>query len=228
MKSRISFGQLKDQQTQIAKQLKIEDELNIDEIRYIAGFDVSYFGNRCVCSVVVLDFKTMQVVEKKFLVTKTPMNYVPGFLAFREGPPICQTYFDLECEPDVIMVDGHGIAHPINAGLASFVGSELCKPTIGVAKSLLVGEEKNGDIFYEGKLVGKAVKTKEHANPLFVSPGNLISIDTAAEIVKRCVVPPHKMPEPLHQAHRFADKIAEKHKDAPIKEKVAKEISLAG
>ncbi len=218
MKSRISFGQLKDQQSEIAKQLKIEDEVKLDEIKYIAGFDVSYFGNKCVCSVIVLDFKTLEVVEKKFLVTKTPMNYVPGFLAFREGPPICQAYFDLECEPDVIMVDGHGIAHPLHAGLASFVGAELSKPVIGVAKSLLVGEEKDGQIFYEDTLVGKTVKTKEHANALFVSPGNLISIDTAAEIVRRCVVPPHKMPEPLHQAHRFADKIADKHKNDPVKE----------
>ncbi len=219
MKSHISFGQLKDQQEQFARQLRTEDGVKIDEIKHIAGFDVSYFGNKCVCSVVVLNFKTFEVVERKFLVTKTPMNYVPGFLAFREGPPICQTYFDLECDPDVIMVDGHGMAHPLNAGLATFVGVELGKPTIGVAKSLLVGEEKDSQIFYEGELVGKTVKTKEHANPLFVSPGNLISIETAAEIVKRCVVPPHKMPEPLHQAHRFADKMAEKHKDDPVKEK---------
>jgi len=219
MKSKISFGQLKDQQEQTAKQLRIEDTFKIDEIRYVAGFDVSYFGNKCVCSVVVLDFKTLEVVEKKFLVTKTLMNYVPGFLSFREGPPICQTYFDLECDPDVIIVDGHGIAHPMNAGLATFVGVELGKPTIGVAKNLLVGETKDDQILFEDKVVGKLVKTKEHANPLFVSPGNLISIETAAEIVKRCVIPPHKMPEPLHQAHRFADKIAEKHKDDPVKEK---------
>lgn len=223
MNSRISFGQLKDQQEQIARELRIEDDVKIDEIKYIAGFDVSYFGNKCVCSAVVLDFKTMEVVEKKFLVTKAPMNYVPGFLAFREGPPICQTYFDLECEPDVIMVDGHGIAHPLNAGLASFVGAELGKPVIGVAKNLLVGEEKDGQIFYEDQVVGKTVKTKEHANPLFVSPGNLISIETAAEIVKRCVVPPHKMPEPIHAAHRFADKIAEKHKNDPLKESLMQE-----
>ncbi len=228
MKSHISFGQLKDQQMQIAKELRIEDDVKIDEIKYIAGFDVSYFGNKCVCSAVVLNFKTFEVVEKKFLVTKTPMNYVPGFLAFREGPPICQTYFDLECEPDVIMVDGHGIAHPLNAGLASFVGAELSKPVIGVAKTLLVGEEKDGQIFYEEQLVGKTVKTKEHANPLFVSPGNLISIETAAEIVKRCVVPPHKMPEPIHQAHRFADKIAEKHKNDPLKEKELEAINTSG
>ncbi len=218
MKSHVSFGKLKDQQSQIAQQFSAEDGLKPDEIRYIAGFDVAYFGNKCVCSVVVLDYKTFEVVEKKFLVTKTPMNYVPGFLAFREGPPICQVYYDLECEPDVLIVDGHGIAHPLKAGLATFVGVELGKPTVGVAKTLLVGEEKDGLIMLEGEVVGKAVKTKEHANPLFVSPGNMVSIETAAEIVKHCAIPPHKLPEPLHQAHRFASKVAEKHKEDPVKQ----------
>ncbi|HLF54175.1 MAG TPA: endonuclease V [Candidatus Nanoarchaeia archaeon] len=220
MKSKISFGKLKDMQSQIASQFSADDEIKIDEIKYIAGFDATYFGNKCVCSAVVLDFKTLQVVEKKFLVTKTPMNYVPGFLAFREGPPICQAYFDLEHEPDVLMVDGHGIAHPMKCGLATFVGVELSKPCIGIAKSLLVGEEKDGQILLDGEIVGKTVKTKEHANALFVSPGNFISIETAAEIVKKCVIPPHKMPEPLHAAHRYADKIAEEHKNDPVKEKV--------
>jgi deoxyribonuclease V len=223
MKSQISFGKLKDMQMQIAQQISSEDGVKTDEIKYVAGFDLAYFGNKCVCSAVVLDFKTLQVVEKKFLVARTPMNYVPGFLAFREGPPICQTYFDLECEPDVIIVDGHGIAHPVNCGLATFVGVELGKPAIGVAKSLLVGEAKDDQILLEGEIVGKLVKTKEYANPLFVSPGNMISIETAAEIVKRCVVPPHKLPEPLHQAHRFASKVAEKHKDDPIREKLVVE-----
>lgn len=217
MTSKISFGQLKDTQEQISRQLSLNDSVKIDEIRYVAGFDVSYIGPKCVCSAVVLDFKTMKVVEKKFLVSKTPMNYVPGFLAFREGPAICQAYFDLECEPDVILVDGHGIAHPMKAGLASFVGVELAKPVIGVAKNLLVGEEKEGVVFLEGEIVGKTVKTKEHANPLFISPGNFLTVDTAAEIVKRCAVPPHKLPEPLHQAHRFADKVAEKIKLESVK-----------
>jgi len=216
---KISFGELKDMQLQIARQFSPEDRIKIDEIRYVAGFDLAYFGNKCVCSAVVLDFKTLEVVERKFLVTKTPMNYVPGFLAFREGPPICQTYYDLEYEPDIIMLDGHGIAHPIHCGLATYVGVELGKSVIGVAKNLLVGEAKDDQILLEGEVVGKLVKTKEHANPLYVSPGNMISIETAAELVKRCVVQPHKLPEPLHAAHRYASKIADKHKNDPVKEK---------
>jgi len=206
MAEKFSFGKLKDMQYQVAQQAVLEDGITPEEIKYIAGFDVAYQGDKCFCAAVVLDYKTLQVVEKKVVVTKVPMNYVPGFLASREGPPICQAYYDLEYEPDVILVDGHGIAHPVRSGLAVFVGVELGKPCIGVAKGLLVGEAKDEDIILEGEIVGKLVKTKVYANPLYVSPGNMISIETAAEIVKHCVVPPHKMPEPLHMAHRFADK----------------------
>lgn len=206
MVEKFSFGKLKDMQAQVATQVILEDGIRPEDIKYIAGFDVAYKGDKCVCAAVVLDYKTLQVIEKKVTITKVPMNYVPGFLAFREGPPICQAYYDLESEPDVILVDGHGIAHPMKSGLAVFVGVELGKPCIGVAKGLLVGEAKDDNIVLEGEFVGKLVKTKEHANPLYVSPGNMISIETSAEIVKHCVVPPHKSPEPLHMAHRFADK----------------------
>jgi len=208
--AKINFGDLKTMQEQIARQLNLDNSISLDEIRYIAGFDVSYRGDKCYCAAAVINFKTLEIVERKCLVTKVPMNYVPGFLAFREGPPICQLYFDLENEPDVILVDGHGIAHPMHAGLACFVGVELAKPVIGVAKSLLVGEVSGEDILFEGEIVGKLVKSKEHANPLVVSPGNLISVGTAAEIVQKCVVHPHKLPEPLHVAHRLADKSIEK------------------
>lgn len=199
-------------QESIARQFSSEDTLKIEDIRYIAGFDVSYVGNKCIAAAVVFDFKKMEIVEKKFAVTQAPMNYVPGFLAFREGPPICQVYFDLETDPDVLMIEGHGIAHPVKAGPATFVGVELGKPAIGVAKALLAGELKDDDIILEGEVVGKQVKTKEYANPLFVSPGHMISAELAAEIVKACVVPPHKLPEPIHAAHRFADKVASKQK----------------
>jgi len=201
-----SVGKMKDMQSQIAKQVRVEDAIKPDEIRYIAGFDVAYKGDKCVCAAVVFDYKTLEIVEKKVIVAKTPMNYIPGLLAFREGPPICQAYYDLEYEPDVILVDGHGIAHPDRAGLAVFIGVELGKPAVGVAKGLLVGEVEDDNILLDGEVVGRLVKTKEYANPLFVSPGNFISVETAAEIVKHCVVPPHKLPEPLHAAHRFADK----------------------
>ena len=202
-----SFGNMKDVQQKIAQIVSTEDTLKIEDIRYIAGFDVAYVGNKCVCAAVVLDFKTMKVIERKHIVDKPSMNYVPGFMAFREGPLIIQAYYSLEHEPEILMVEGHGIAHPLRAGVATFVGTELVKPTIGVAKNLLEGEVKDDKIIIEDEVVGVLMKTKEYARPVYISPGHMISVEMSAEISKMCIVPPHKLPEPIHKAHRYANKM---------------------
>jgi len=201
-------AKLSDMQAAIAKQFRVDDSVTKDSIRYVAGFDVSYVGEKAICAAAVFDLATMKCVEKTQIVTSAPMNYVPGFLAFREGPIICQAYYDLEHEPDVLMIDGQGIAHPSKCGTATFVGVELAKPAIGVAKKLLVGDVEEGDIVIDGQKMGKVVKTKEHAKPLYLSSGNLIPVELAAKLVLKTVVPPHKLPEPIHVAHRIADKIA--------------------
>jgi len=201
------FGaaKLREMQEKLAEQVVLEDSIPLSKVKKIAGFDVAVHGKQLVCAVAVMSYPKLELVEKKILVKREPMPYVPTLLAFREGPLILESYYNLESEPDVIMIDGHGIAHPYKAGLAAYVGVELAKPTIGVAKNLLVGEQKDSDIIFEGEVVGKAVKTREFARPVFVSPGNMISIGTAAELVKKCIVPPHKIPEPIHVAHRLAD-----------------------
>ncbi len=208
----IDTAKLRGIQKAIAHQVSTEDKLKIEDIKTIAGFDVSFVGDKAICAAVVLNFKTMEVLEKKYSMTKPEMPYVPGFLAFREGPAILQAYYDLEYEPEVLLVDGHGIAHPLRSGLACYIGVELAKPCIGVAKSLLIGEISDDKVLVGTEVRAKLVNTREHAKPVIVSPGHLVSVNTAVEIIKKCIVPPHKLPEPLHQAHRYADKIAEKYK----------------
>ena len=192
----------------IAEQVKLEG-LTFERVKSVAGFAVSLVGDKAVCSAVVLDMKSMNVLERKHVLGKVDMPYIPGLLAFREGSLILQAYYDLEHEPDVLMVGGHGIAHPLRAGLASYVGVELGKPCVGVAKSLLVGEIVDEKVMIGNEVRGVLVRTKEHAKPVIVSPGHLVSVEEATKMVKHCIVPPHKLPEPLHQAHRDADKIAE-------------------
>ena len=220
---RLNIGALKERQADLAKNASLQDKFTLEQIRYVAGFSISFRGSTCVCAAAVLDFKTLKIVEKKFLVTKADINYLLGFEAFREGPPICQLYYDLEYEPDVIMVSGHGAAHPSACGLATFVGVELGKPTFGAAKNLIFGEEKEGLILIDGETYGKAVKTREYANPLYVSPGNLISVESAAEIVRKCVIPPHKLPEPLHIAHKLAKKVLDEQKEEVHEKKMVQE-----
>lgn len=205
----VDTRKLRNIQRAVAKEARIKDEISIDKIRKIAGFDLAFFGQKVVCVAVVVSLPDFKILEKKFTITNTPMNYIPGYNAFREGPAILQTYYDLQEEPDVLMIDGHGIIHPLRCGLATYVGVELGKPAVGVARNLLAGEIKEDKIFILNELRGLLVKTKEHANALYVSPGNKLSIETSAEIARRCVIPPHKLPEPLHIAHKYAKKIAQ-------------------
>ena len=203
---KFGFDKLKSMQTETAKQFKADGTIDLKDIKKIAGFDVTYDGENAICAGVIVDADTFEIIESKTIVVKTPMNYVPGFLAFREGPPILQAYYDFEYDPDVLIIGGHGIAHPRKCGLATYIGVELAKPTIGIAKSLLEGEVKDGDIILDGEVVGKEVITREHAKPLFVSQGNMIRLNTAVELIKKMIIPPHKMPEPLHIAHKLASK----------------------
>ena len=204
----VDLDKLEDIQEKLAKQVDVSAKFDSSKIKYIAGFDVAFFDDKAVCAVVVFDAVTKQPVEKKYSVNTALMPYIPGFLAFREGPLIIQVYYDLENEPDVLMIDGHGIAHQKKCGLATFVGLELHKPTIGVGRSLLVGEIRDDKIFVDDELRGATVKTRAFARPVFVSPGNLIDVESASELVKKWVFPPHKLPEPLHAAHKFAKKTA--------------------
>src|SRR3989338_7250341 len=197
-----------DMQQKIASQVDSSKTIDFYNIKKVACFDCAFFDDQIVCGAVVIDAKTCQVIEKKYSVAKSSMPYIPGFLAFREGPAIIQTYFSLESEPDVLIIDGHGIAHEKKCGLATYVGIELNKPSIGVAKSLLIGEIKDNRIIINNEERGALLKTKAHANNLFVSPGHLIDINSCIQIAGKLVIPPHKFPEPLHEAHKFAKKTA--------------------
>ncbi|MBI4145750.1 endonuclease V [Candidatus Woesearchaeota archaeon] len=215
MKPRINIGNLKDGQQEVASQIRINEDFSLNDVKYVAGFDVAFLGNQTICAAVVMEASTGKIVEKKTSIAPTPMNFIPGFQAFREGPPICQIYYDLEYEPDVLVVPGSGIAHPVRCGLACFVGVELGKPTIGVAKSIQDAKVEGEDIFVDGLLSGKLLKTKEHANELYVSPGNIIPITASLELLKKFICLPHKLPEMLHVAHRLAKKALEEKRNGP-------------
>lgn len=170
-------------------------------IKYLAGFDIIYTGHQALCAAVVLDAKTLTVVERKHTITKAPMPYISGFRAFRDGPLIIQTYYDLEHEPDILFINGHGTSHARQCGVATYVGVELEKPTVGVSKTL---PETNNDISNYGEITGKILQTKQHANAILVSPGHLLTLTNALELVTNTTRPPHKLPSPLHYAHKHA------------------------
>ncbi len=187
------------------------------KIRVVAGADVSYDkqSNRFFAGVVVFKLgKQFEKIEESTAVGKAEFPYIPGLLSFREAPILLKAFKKLKSNPDIILFDGQGIAHPRHFGLASHIGLILDKPSIGCAKSRLVGEYvgvkdiagEYSKLFYKNKVVGAALRTKVHTNPIFVSPGHKTNLTFAIRIaLKTCRG--YRIPEPIRQAHVLVNKL---------------------
>ncbi|HHT9120302.1 MAG TPA: deoxyribonuclease V [Candidatus Hypogeohydataceae bacterium YC41] len=184
--------------------------------RTIAGADVAYSKqtNQVYAGIVVFDFRSMEPLDKSFAVAKASFPYVPGLLSFREAPILLRAFSRLKSEPDVLLFDGQGIAHPRGFGLASHMGLLLDKPSVGCAKDVLVGEygpvgSEAGSysyLFYKGKRVGAAVRTRKLVKPVFVSQGHKISLSSSIKIVfSSCRG--YRLPEPLRWAHNLVSQL---------------------
>ncbi|MEM3874338.1 MAG: endonuclease V [Candidatus Bathyarchaeia archaeon] len=216
LKCHFSVEKARKAQLQLLKHIIFEDRLS-REIRYVAGVDVAYAGSLATSAVAVLDYDSLGLVEAQTAVCKVTFPYVPTLLSFRELPPTLMCIRKLKIQPDVFLVDGQGYAHPYRCGFASHLGVVLGKPTIGVAKSRLVGEvEPFNDrdfayLWHEGETVGVALKTSV-GKILYVSVGHMVSLKTAIEIVRHCTRY-GGVPEPLRMAHDIAT--AERNKIRP-------------
>lgn len=189
----------------LSNKLILEDKLT-PQIKTVAGVDVAYAGEVGVGAVTALDYESLKVLDAQTAVCQVKMPYVPTLLSFREISPALAAIRKLELQPDVFLVDAQGFAHPYRCGFASHLGLILDKPTIGVAKSRLIGEPKAvGDetfLFDKGEVVGAELTTKPGVKPIYVSVGHMVSLQTAVKIVKHCCK--SRIPEPTLQAHRLA------------------------
>ena len=185
-------------------------------INYIAGLDVSYAkeGNTVRAGVVVLDFPSLVKIEEGWAQSKVSFPYIPGLLSFREIPPLLDVLRNIEVEPDLIFCDGQGIAHPRGLGIASHLGVLLRKPTIGCAKSRLVGEfdpvgEDRGEhvyLRYQNRIIGAVVRTRSRVKPVFISPGyGVVLKDCIRFVLETC--PTYRIPEPTRQAHLLVNSV---------------------
>ncbi len=176
----------------------------------IAGADISYnrFSPTMYAAVVVLRMSDLSIVEVRGAVAETTFPYQPGYLSFREAPALIQAFARVESEPDAIMLDGQGIAHPRRLGLASHVGLWLQKPSLGCAKSRLIGRfgelpRSAGSavpLMQGDEQIGMVVRTKNGVQPVYVSPGHLIDIASSVDLVLRSCRG-YRIPEPTRQAH---------------------------
>ncbi|MGA2385610.1 MAG: endonuclease V [Candidatus Bathyarchaeia archaeon] len=175
-------------------------------ITTVAGVDVSYVGNVAVGAAVVLDYESLRLLESQVATCRVKMPYIPTLLSFRELPPAMAAIRKLRIQPDVLLVDAQGYAHPFRCGFASHLGLALGKPTVGAAKSRLIGEpaEINGQAYLvdKGEVIGAVVTTKLGAKPIYVSVGHMVSLETAVKIVKHCAK--NRIPEPTLQVHKSA------------------------
>ncbi|MEK6983908.1 MAG: endonuclease V [Nanoarchaeota archaeon] len=204
----VDFDKLKEEQLKLANNIVTKD--SFDKIRLIAGVDCAFSHDKIIAVIVICDYKTMELKEKVFAVVSAKVPYLKGFLAYREGPAISEAYSRLGNRPDMMLFDGNGILHPRRCGLASHLGVSLEQASIGIAKQLLIGEVKGNIVYVDKEARAKLIVTREHSRPVYVSPGHKVSLKTSVDIVKNCLRFPHKLPEPLHLAHRYANGIREK------------------
>jgi deoxyribonuclease V len=203
---RFSVSKAHKAQLLLSQKIVTEDRLP-RKITYVAGVDVAYAEGLAVSAVAVLDYESLELIEQQTATCEAKFPYIPTLLSFREIPPAIACIKKLRLQPDVLLADGQGIAHPYGFGFASHLGLAIGIPTVGVAKSRLVGEPTPvaGRIFLirKGEVIGEVVTTREGVKPVYVSIGHLISLKAAVKIAKRCVRN-SKIPEPLWQAHKIA------------------------
>jgi deoxyribonuclease V len=200
-------------QTELAARVRLVDDY--PPLRRVAGVDVGFENDGAVtrAAAVLLDVATLAPVAEVVARQPTRMPYIPGLLSFRELPALLQALSELPEVPDMVFVDGQGVAHPRRLGIAAHLGVVTGLPTIGVAKSILVGAHQEvgphrGDrqpLEYKGEVIGCVLRSKDRIRPLIVSPGHRVGMATAPELVLAFNTT-YRLPEPTRLADRLASR----------------------
>ena len=203
----VDLIKLKKEQLKLAEKVSLTD--SVKKITTIGGADQSYVGDKVISAIVVCDYKSLETIEEKYAIVDAKIPYKSSFLFYREGLAVIEAFNKLEQKPDVLILKGNGILHPRRMGMASQVGILLDIATIGVTKRLMLGQVREKTIYVEKEARGYELITREHSKPIYISPGNKISLKTSLEIIKKCIRFPHKLPEPLHLAQKYGNKVKE-------------------
>jgi deoxyribonuclease V len=201
----------------IALQWELRDRVvrtdRIGKVRHVCGIDVGFEQDGAItrAAVAVLAFPALVLVEHAIARRKTSFPYVPGLLSFRETPAVLEALARLRIRPDLALCDGHGIAHPRRCGLASHIGLAADLPSIGVAKTRLIGAHRtprdrrgaSTPLVDAGETIGAVLRTRAGVNPIYVSIGHRVSLATAIDFVMACCTR-YRLPETTRWAHRLA------------------------
>lgn len=216
----VTYEEARAIQKDLRQSLILHDDGIPDDIRLIAGADISYArgDDLFFAAVVVLTFPELEVVEEASLAERVTFPYIPGLLSFREGPVLLRAFEQLRSRPDVAVFDGQGLAHPRQFGLACHMGLFLDIPTIGCAKTRLTGSAdhepgpRSGDyahLVLDDDVIGAVVRTKQKVKPVFVSQGHRIGLKGSIDIILSSCRG-YRLPEPTRQAHLAVNRIREK------------------
>lgn len=181
--------------------------------RTVAGVDISVRHDRAIAAIVVMRFPSMEPVEQVTAVRPVEFPYVPGYLAYREMPAIVDAWRKLSAAPELLIVDGHGFAHPRRFGIACHLGVHVDRPSIGCGKTLFVGThrepgERRGcrtRLVDDGEVIGAVVRTRDGVKPVYVSVGHRIDLDMAVRVLLRCSR--YRLPEPIRAADHLAGQV---------------------
>lgn len=184
------------------------------KIRTVAGLDIAIDteNNEGIGGAIIFSFPDLECIEKKSARKKLNYPYIPGLLSFREIPALLEVIQNLKNEPDLFIVDGQGVAHPRNCGIASHLGLILDKPAIGCAKSLLCGEyrepgKKAGSVSVlemKRKVIGAVVRTRTNVKPVFISPGHKIDLKSSVKIILQCC-DGFRIPKPTRETDHYVN-----------------------
>jgi deoxyribonuclease V len=192
---------------------KIVRKNQFGEIVTVAGVDVGFEQNGAIAraAIAVVSVPDLRLIDQAIARRPTEFPYIPGLLSFREIPVILDAFKKLKTEPDLLLVDGQGIAHPRRLGIASHLGLVLDKPSIGVGKTRLVGKHDTvprhkGEwtpLVHKDEIIGAVLRTRENIKPIYISSGHRIDLETSVDWVMRCVTR-YKLPETTRWAHKLA------------------------
>lgn len=198
-------------QSELRQKIRVVDDFGT--LKLIAGVDVGYDmeNNLAHASIVTMTLEDLKPLDHAQAFVAADFPYIPGLLAFREIPAILAALAGLKSAPDLLMVDGQGIAHPRRMGIAAHLGVLLDHPAIGVAKSLLTGTYQEpgpmkGDqtqLMAGKEKIGVVLRSRDNVNPLFISPGHRVAMETAVSLTLRCLTK-YRLPEPTRMADKFS------------------------
>lgn len=202
------------------KQEELRGKINITPLKKpvetVAGSDISYDkgSNKVYAGIVVFSYPELEVRARAAVATEVDFPYIPGLLAYRELPPLQEAWKRLKEVPDVLIMDGHGLAHPRRMGIATHFGIITDQPAIGCAKNNLTGnyeepDSEKGSFNYieeDGERIGMVLRSRTNVNPIFISPGHKVSFKDTREIVMQCLTK-YKLPETTRKAHDLVNRL---------------------